>query len=177
MATAMTTAAVTRDGRVPVRWAVRAAHLAALTAVPTGLWRLAIAAGLGLGWSESWLHDAAGDWGGRVYLVGLSLFAEGLALLTLGLVQPWGEALPSWVPGIGGRRIPPYAAIVAAGLGALALIAIWTPAPLMFLRETSPDEPDGGWELLMAVAYVPLMLWGPLLAAVTWAYYRRRCRD
>lgn len=172
---AVVAAEVVRDGRVPPRWAVRAAHVAALTTVPTGLWRLGIAAGLGMGWSESWLAGAAGDWGDRAYLVGLSLFAEGLALLTLGLVQPWGEVLPRWVPGIGGRRIPPYAAIAPAGLGALALIAIWTPTPWMFVREISADEPDGGWEVVMAFAYVPLMLWGPLLAAVTWAYYRRRC--
>lgn len=159
---------------VPPRWAVRAAHLAALTTIPTGLWRLGLAAGFGLGWEKSWLDDAAATWGDRAYLIGLSLFAETLALLTLGLVRPWGEVLPRWVPWLGGRVIQPYAAIVPASLGALALIAIWTPAPWMLLREADPVEPDGGWKLLMAAAYLPLMAWGPLLAAVTWAYYRRR---
>jgi hypothetical protein len=31
-----------------------------------------------------------------------------------------------------------------------------------------------GWAALMAACYLPLVLWGPLLGAVTWAYYRRR---
>jgi hypothetical protein len=26
-------------------------------------------------------------------------------------------------------------------------------------------------------AYAPLLAWAPLLAAVTYAYWRRRCRD
>jgi hypothetical protein len=29
----------------------------------------------------------------------------------------------------------------------------------------------------MIVSYPPLLLWAPLLGAVTVAYYRRRCRD
>lgn len=33
-----------------------------------------------------------------------------------------------------------------------------------------------GWEVLMIACYTPLLLWAPLLAAVTVAYYRRRCR-
>lgn len=167
-----------RDGRLAPRWAVRAAHLAALTTVPSGAWRVALAMGFGLGWGQAWLDDATATWTDRTYLVGLSLFAEGLALLTLGLVQPWGEVVPRWFPFIGGRRVPPFAAIVPAGLGAAALTAIWAPTPWMFLSDSGTGlEPTGGWEILMAAAYLPLMLWGPLLAAVTWAYYHRRCRD
>lgn len=146
--------------------------------MPSGLWRVALALGFGLGWSDAWLADAAGDWTGRAYLIALALVAEAFALLTLGLVQPWGEVLPRWVPVLGGRRIPPAAAIVPAALGSLALMAMWTGAPLMFTsRYEVAEQPDGNWKLLMAGCYLPLMFWGPLLAAVTWAYYRRRCTD
>jgi hypothetical protein len=46
----------------------------------------------------------------------------------------------------------------------------------------NPDMPgitfsSTGWEVLFYACYTPLLLWGPLLAAVTVAYYRRRCRD
>ncbi|GAA3037370.1 hypothetical protein GCM10020000_14080 [Streptomyces olivoverticillatus] len=34
------------------RWAVRAAHAAALTTVPSGLWRIALALGLPVGYSD-----------------------------------------------------------------------------------------------------------------------------
>jgi len=33
-----------------------------------------------------------------------------------------------------------------------------------------------GCEAMLA-CYAPLLLWGPLLGALTIAYYRRRCRD
>ena len=67
------------------------------------------------------------------------------------------------------------AAVVPAAVGALALVLLWSPNPLMFTDLFhDPLEPQGGWQFLMAVAYLPLVLWGPLLAAVTWAYYRRR---
>jgi hypothetical protein len=34
-----------------------------------------------------------------------------------------------------------------------------------------------GWKVLLVAAYAPLLAWAPLLAAVTYAYWRRRCRD
>ena len=36
------------------------------------------------------------------------------------------------------------------------------------------DDPTSGWASLMALCYAPALLWGPLLAAVTMAYWRRR---
>jgi len=33
-----------------------------------------------------------------------------------------------------------------------------------------------GWHVLLVACYLPLLLWAPLLAAATWAYWRRRCR-
>ena len=36
---------------------------------------------------------------------------------------------------------------------------------------------SGWWEALLIACYLPLLLWGPLLLLLTWAYYRRRCRD
>ena len=73
-----------RAGRRPARWAVRAAHLAALTTLPSCLWRLGLAAGLPLGYAPEWLASNAGTLTDRAYLVALSLITEGLALLTSG---------------------------------------------------------------------------------------------
>ncbi|MGW0521507.1 hypothetical protein [Crossiella sp. NPDC003009] len=98
-------------GRVP-SWARWAAHAVALTAVPSGLWRVAMAADVPVGFSEAGMR--AGDipgWG-SVWPILLSPLVEGLALLTLGLVRPWGEVLPRWIPMLGGRPVPPLAAVI-----------------------------------------------------------------
>ena len=151
-----------------------AAHLAALSTLPSCVWRLALAAGFDLGYHPAWIAANASSVGDRIYLVVLSLFTEGLALLTLGLVRPWGERLPVWIPLVGGRRVVAKAAVVPAWIGSVGLILLWSANPLMFTDLFyDPLEPQGGWQILMASVYLPLVLWGPLLAAVTYSYYRR----
>jgi hypothetical protein len=161
----------TRDGRPPQRWAVVAAHLVAVVTLPSGLWRLALVAGLPLG-----LRVEVHGWE-AVYIVGLSVVSEALALLTLGLVRPWGERAPAWLPLIGGRRVAPAAAIVPATLGALALAVIWAWAFRDFPHVGEVDFTGTGGHVLLVACYLPLLLWAPLLGAVTYAYYLRRCRD
>ena len=109
-----------------------------------------------------------------VSIVGLSVVAEGAALLTLGLVRPWGERVPDWFPVIRGRRIPPMAVVVPAALGALALAAIWGYAFRDFGSLDGIEYTHEAWRVLLVACYAPLILWAPLLAAVTWAYWRRR---
>ncbi|MFD8630585.1 hypothetical protein [Streptomyces sp. NPDC059533] len=157
----------------PVGWA---AHAAALTLLPSGLWRIAIAVGIDVGWGPGSGLEAElfpGVW--SFYLVGLSVFAECLGLLTLGLVQRWGEVLPGWVPWLGNRRIPPLAAVVPAALGATAVttfgvLGLFTWGSNM----ADANAPTGADWWLMTLCYAPLVLWGPLLGVVTAAYWRRR---
>jgi hypothetical protein len=152
------------------RWAVTAAHLVPLTTLPSSLWRIPVALGFSMGIGN------AGDvsLGESVYILSLSVVLESLALLTLGLVRPWGERVPDWIPAIGGRRIATKAVVIPAALGAVALAAIWGYAFRDF-----PNPPDmhfthDGWRWLLVACYAPLLLWAPLLAAVTYAYWRRR---
>lgn len=159
------------------RWANVAAHLVPLTALPSGLWRLALGVGVPVGFSGE-LADLYGAPGWITpYVIVLSLLAEALALLTLGLVQPWGEQVPNWVPRLGGRSIPTMAAVVPAAVGALLITTInWTSAAMWFGPENNgdPDAPHGVAGFVMTACYAPLLAWGPLLGAVTFAYYRRR---
>jgi hypothetical protein len=175
-ATAPRRTAHPRDGRTPPRWAVVAAHLVPLVTLPSGLWRLALVAGLPLGLRANGAEVSVHGWE-AVYIVGLSVVSELLALLTLGLVRPWGERAPSWLPVIGGRRVAPYAAIVPATLGAVALAFIWAWAFRDFPEVGLIEFAGTGSHLLLVACYAPLLLWAPLLGAVTYAYYRRRCRD
>ncbi|MFF0745709.1 hypothetical protein ACFYVL_35485 [Streptomyces sp. NPDC004111] len=159
-----------------IRWA---AHAAAFTAVPTGVWRIAIA----LGWDSGFRDDFLGPGGfpgsGSFYLVGLSLVAELVALLTLGLVRRWGEVLPRWVPWLGGRTIPTAAAMVPALAGALVVTLVTVLGALEWNAVDNmgaPEAPEGFKYGLMTAAYVPLLAWGPLLFVVAVAYGRRRRR-
>jgi hypothetical protein len=160
------------------RWVRLAAHAVPLVVLPSGLWRLALAVGVPVGFTGELarLFDAPA-WPLTPYLVVLSLAAEGLALLTLGLVQPWGEVLPRWLPRIGGRPLPVAAVVVPAALGALAVTVVVSVSALAWNgpeNNGNPDAPQGLAGLVMTAAYAPLLAWGPLLALVTVAYWRRR---
>ncbi|WP_405941082.1 hypothetical protein [Streptomyces sp. NBC_00207] len=168
-------------GREPVepvpRWAVRVAHAIPLCVLPSGLWRVALVLGLAG-------YDADYQWAvwERPYVIGLSLVSEGLALLALGLVRPWGEVVPRWVPGLRGRRIPIPVAVVPAALGATLIMMFCAYAvlnqifgfvePMNENGEGSPTSGPAAWALW--TAYAPLLAWGPLLAILTVAYHRRR---
>ncbi|MFD7644560.1 hypothetical protein ACFV4P_28380 [Kitasatospora sp. NPDC059795] len=157
------------------RWAVRCAQLIPLVVLPSCLWRLPFALDYEMG--QVYAVHKTWHWWVILYVCGLSLLSEGLAYLSFGLVARWGEVAPSWLPVIGGKRIPPFAAIVPATLGGLALIVLWGPLPLGFLHIGGVhmiEYSSGWWKALAAVATLPLTVWGPLLLAVTYAYYRRR---
>jgi hypothetical protein len=160
------------DGRRPRRWALVSAHAVPLLTLPSGLWRLALAAGIDVGIRPLPTVTVAD----AISFVGLSVLCEGLALLTLGLVRPWGERVPRWLPLLGGRRVAPFAAIVPAALGSVALALIWAYSFHTFPDIGSLRFAEPGRHVLVVACYLPLLLWAPLLAAVTWAYYLRRCR-
>jgi hypothetical protein len=157
------------------RWANRLAHVIPFLTLPSALWRLGLVAGSSMGMLDdngrpAYLHGFGQD----LYIVCLCLFSEAVALTAFGMVRPWGEVVPRWIPWLGGRRVAAYAAIIPATLGSLSLIAIWTYG---FRGAVTGDfiPFSNGWaEALMISCYAPLQLWGPALLVLTWAYWRRR---
>ncbi|WP_280235653.1 hypothetical protein [Nocardia cyriacigeorgica] len=164
------------------QWARIAAFAVPLTVLPSSLWRIGVA---------FFDEDASGKSGdlpswipGELYVIALSVLSELLAFTAVGLVAAWGEWFPRWFPWLHGRRIPTPVAVVPAALGAATLTIMWTAAFLTeFAGVTLRGDPvpadfpsrAGGWEAaLYYLCYAPLLLWGPLLAAITYAYYRRR---
>jgi hypothetical protein len=163
---------VTRSDRV----AVVAAHLIPLVLLPSGLWRIMLGCGASMGFSRATLEDQGFPGQGTVMVVLLTLLTEALALLSLGLVRPWGEVVPAWVPRLRGRRIPPGPVVAVAATGGLLLTAIWGFA-LRGVFTGGLEEVHGrGWHALVVACYTPAILWGPLLLLVTDLYRRRRSR-
>ncbi|NUP41130.1 MAG: hypothetical protein HOY76_29955 [Streptomyces sp.] len=155
-------------------WARRAAAATLWASMPSALWRFAVVVGVPLGLAESEYDSMLIPGWGYLVLPLLSAVQEALAFLTLGLVRPWGEVWPRWIPRLRGHRIPVYAAVVPAALGAV----VCTVYGALFVWTTlHADMEVSQWgEWLMNACYVPMVAWGPLLAVVTVHYYRRRTR-
>ncbi|MFE1768454.1 hypothetical protein ACFW81_30110 [Streptomyces angustmyceticus] len=180
--TAAAAATVSTSASEPPRWVVRLARLAALAPLPSGLWRIVAALGVPVGFTgDEAMGTVAFGSGFSLYMIALTLFAEGLGLLTLGLVQRWGQVFPRWIPLLGGRRVPTAVAVVPAGLGATVLTGFGVLGALGWNAPDAmghPDAPNGVAYGVMTACYLPLLAWGPLLAVVTGHYWlqRRRAR-
>ncbi|AUH43687.1 hypothetical protein [Streptomyces sp. CMB-StM0423] len=149
------------------------AYAVPLVVLPSSLWRLPVAFDQGSGWGE------------RLYILSLSVVSELLAFTAIGLIARWGEVFPRWIPGLSGSRVPTKAAVIPAALGATILTLAFTVLAIVNeIQGTTirgDDRPSnfpaeaGGWEAAwFYVCYTPLILWGPLLAVLTLAYYKRR---
>ena len=158
------------------RWGRWATLLAVVAPLPYVATRFAWALGVPLG-LDGELRTGVDVGGGGIAPLTLGAMAFGGALLTLGLVQRWGEVVPGWVPVLGGRRVPPALAIVPATVMSVALSV----GGLTMLRLHAAERFDAaGWG-----AGVPGLLflpWGVALGLATLAYYLRRrgerpCRD
>jgi len=118
--------------------------------------------------------------GELVYVVSLSVLSMAAALLTLGLVRPWGEVVPRWLPVVGGRPVPVRGATIVATVGAtlIALITAYAVLNAIFGFVDGPLRPaPAGCKppgTTVAILYAPLVAWSPLLYLVTYDYYRRR---
>ena len=105
-----------------------------------------------------------------IWLAGalLSSFAIGGSVLTLGLVQRWGEVFPRWMPFVRGRRVPIRLAVIPAATVAVLVTA----SGLMVVRDLITHPKHGDWATRGPGALWPL--WGFALAAAALAYYYRR---
>lgn len=149
------------------RWAVGIAVIVPLLYATT---RCAWALGIPLGISEEFLHAGQAD---GLWIAGacLAMVAIGGALLTLGLVQRWGEIFPRWMVGLAGKRVPPLLAIIPASFVSF----IVTSAGLAYARAIITQVNTGNessWTTMGPEALWPI--WGLALATATLAYYYRR---
>jgi hypothetical protein len=155
-----------------VQWGRRAVAVAVVIPLLYVATRWAWAVGIPLGMPVDDLRAYVGNQ--RLGGVLLASVAALGALLTTGLVLPWGEVVPGWVRYLGGRRIPAGLAIVPASLMTIVI----TSAGLAFVRSVlvggMPFRSDD-WGVVGPTLLWPV--WGGALGVATLAYfYRRRGR-
>ena len=107
------------------------------------------------------------DMSTRIWGLTLSSGAWLGAVLTLGLIRPWGETFPRWVPRWGGRPVPVYAAVVPGGLVAAVLTFSAVPVAV------GMGEQGALW---LSLVVFPCWYWGPALALAVWGYAAHRAR-
>jgi hypothetical protein len=150
------------------RWGRWCAWTAAIVPVIYAVTRWSWALGFPIGIDPRLLdraEAAGGAWAGAT----LGTVAIVGAVLTLGLIQRWGERFPAWLPVIGGRSVPPPLAIVPASV--VAVLA--TSAGLMFWRRTLMGAGAFTLSRHSWAALAPELLWpiwGAALGAATQAY-------
>ncbi|GAB3139016.1 hypothetical protein GCM10027290_07410 [Micromonospora sonneratiae] len=149
------------------RWGRWATYLAAAIPLLYAATRFAWLANIPLGVSPEFLRemwDTGLVWAGG----GLAAFAVVGAVLTLGLVQRWGERFPRWMIGLSGRRVPIMLAVVPATLVAIAVTA---GGLAMYSLPEVWDFEAFSFSVGPALLWP---LWGVALGAAALAYHLRR---
>lgn len=158
------------EGRKPVRVSAKIA-VGVAVAVPVIyastriLWALGIPFGLSPEFYSEGLQ--VGMWHS-----GLALAIAGLlgALLTLGLVQRWGERFPRWTGPLAGRRVPILLATIPAGIVTLAMFT--GGMGMIHSVLLNGVSIDGNWVTIGPTLLFPL--WALALGWATYAYRARR---
>jgi uncharacterized membrane protein (DUF485 family) len=150
------------------RWGFWATIVAALCPMPYALlrmsWLLPDPVGLGIS-----VADLDANPGMKLFGLGLGLIALASGVVTLGLIRPWGEVWPRWIPFLAGRPVPVKAAVIpGATAAALLLVSSLTLVQGLWLPEETALTNLG--HLLI----FPFPLWGVSVAVATAGYYYRR---
>jgi hypothetical protein len=90
-------------------------------------------------------------------------------VLTVGLIRPWGEVFPRWMPGLAGRPVPIRAAAIPGGIVATLVTLAAIPMLVAMLGGdiTVVDK-------VLSVLLFPFSIWGPALALAVWGYVAHR---
>lgn len=153
----------------PARWGAVAVWIAVGVPVLYAATRWAWALGVPFGFSFAELRQMDREMPG-IWWVGAAMGSMGLigSVLTVGLIRPWGEAFPRWMPVLGGRRVPVALAVVPA----MAVAMLVTSAGLMFARGLYVNPSKGNWAAMGPSLLWPV--WGAALAVAAVAYRLRR---
>lgn len=155
---------VTASAKIAVAVAVIVPGFYALTRV---LWAVGIPFGLSSGLFDE--GQRVGLWHSGL---ALALAAIGGILLTLGLIQRWGERLPTWLGPLGGKRVPITLATIPATIVSLAIFTGGVGLVRTIFSGTPEIFADSWWVTIGPTLLFPL--WAVALGWATYAYRERR---
>jgi hypothetical protein len=168
-----------RTGRI-------ATYVAILCPLPYAIIRLCWSRGWPVGAPEPFVEHLLRTQPENVWIEPiLAGFALTGAALTYGLLARWGRIFPSWLPVLGGRRVPLWFPL---GLGGSAAVGIWSFGRGMLLGRLGVEFPSqlsefqqwgtsvSGWDYWGAdgLAWVLFPLWAVSLAVALVGYHHRR---
>jgi hypothetical protein len=150
------------------QWGATATWIAVAIPLFYATTRLAWAAGVPLGITDSFLEEgqAIGMWKAGAALAAVAIIGS---WLTVGLVRHWGEIFPRWIPVLRGRRVPPRVAIVPAAVMSCLFFSAGLHSVGAFVHHGFPEE---GWATTAPTLLWPA--WGVSLAVATLGYHYRR---
>ncbi|MGF7033436.1 ribosomal protein S14/uncharacterized membrane protein YeaQ/YmgE (transglycosylase-associated protein family) [Paenibacillus mucilaginosus] len=160
------------QGAAPVaaiKWGKWVTYIAVVTALPYGLVRLTWAAGIPIGVSDPTAINTQTLSESLIEAV-LGILPICGAILTLGLIQRWGEIFPRWCVFLAGKRVPIWFAVIPAALASVMLIVSGLKLWIHWFQEGSVTRENWG-ELGPGLFWLP---WGISLGVATLAYYLRR---
>lgn len=151
-----------------LRWGRWAVYVAVAVPAVYALSRIAMALGSPVGVPQEFYDEMEGS-GVVIGELFMAAMALGGAVLTVGLIRRWGEVFPRWIRFAAGKRVPPMLAVIPA-----AIVSVFiTAAGVGEVRSWLVDGIDmRDWGITGPGMLWPL--WGPALAAATYAYYLRR---
>ncbi|MDM5441807.1 hypothetical protein QUG02_27755 [Bacillus hominis] len=155
-------------------WALGGAGFPIVMALPYAIVRLTWAAGIPLGMSNTAAmmisSQSLAERMVEAVLGGLPICG---AILTLGLIQKWGENFPHWFYYLGGKRVPIWFAVIPATCASVLLILAGLKiSPIIISKILDGSINTGNWEELgPSLFWLP---WGIALGLATISYCQRR---
>ncbi len=147
-------------------WGFWATIVAVLCPMPYALLRMTWLLPNPIGFDADELNAEPGI---KLFGLGLGLIALAAGIVTLGLIRPWGEVWPRWIPLVAGRPVPIKAAVIPGAVAATLLLV--SSASLIGLLWTFDASL---LENVLFVLILPFPLWGASVGLATAAYYYRR---
>ncbi|WP_212743297.1 hypothetical protein [Brevibacterium sp. 2SA] len=143
-------------------------------------WRIALLAGVDVGFGLA--DEVRFSAGAVVYVLGLEVLTLLVAVAGFGLIRPWGEVVPRWVPRLGGRTIPPLVPLIVGGIGTVVLLGLIGSVLVKFVLAWTgivpgwtPDEGmSAGERAVLLACYIPFFVWPVAIAVALIGYGRRR---
>ncbi|MCI0396468.1 MAG: hypothetical protein L0332_07160 [Chloroflexi bacterium] len=157
---------------IAARWGRWAVYVAVIVPILYAVTRYAWALGIPLGITEEFYREGQAT---DLWLAGagLATVAVSGSILTLGLIQRWGEVFPCWMPGLAGKRVPLALAIAPASLVSVMVTAVGLAViRLQLLGVLGESFGAGNWGAIAPGLLWPV--WGVALGMAALAYYYRR---